>query len=190
MYLYLRDWALDSPFLGGTTPIVRDGRHVPDSAYHDPHGLERPNGRLPTSTRSFYVDFHLSEPVLHAPARYPLGGTLGGKGRSLSRSLKSNSSRTSHGDDVSLRIRQRDYRIVEGRLDVRTSLGDGLALSSSWSGLSSCHKEPPSTSWWPVGGDRLRSAWCLAWPWRWSGFAVREPADRGDGGNRGSCRCR
>ena len=117
-----------------------NGRDVSDAGHHDPYGLKRANGRLPTGAWPLDIDFDLSEPVLHAPARYPFGGTLGGKGRSLSGSLESNRSRTPGGDNVSFRIRQGDYRIVEGRLDVSAPLGNGLALPFTWSGLSSCHR--------------------------------------------------
>src|SRR5262245_3038267 len=121
--------ASDAPPLGGTAPIVRDGRDVLDSDDFDARVLDRPDGGLATRARSLHDDVDLADAVLHRASRGRLRRELRGERRGLARALEADVARRRPGDHVALLVGDRDDRVVERRLDVRGAVGDVLALT-------------------------------------------------------------
>src|SRR4051794_1646268 len=114
--------------LGRAAAVVRDGRHVGDRGDLEAGGLQRPDGLLATGTRALDEDLDLAHPVLHRLLRGDVGGERGGVRRALAGTLEAGHARRAPADHRPDRVRDRDDRVVERRLDVNVPLGDVLLL--------------------------------------------------------------
>src|SRR5262245_48305434 len=110
--------------------VVRDRRHVLDGLDLDARGLQGAHRGL--ASRPGALDHHV-----HAPHAGVLGAVAGvlrrhlrREGRALARALETDAAGRRPGEDVALRIGDRHDRVVEGRLDVRHTVGhDPLLLA-------------------------------------------------------------
>src|SRR5436190_16883735 len=181
----------DSTPLGGAAAVVRDGRDVGDRADFETRCLERADRLLAAGARSLDVDLDLAHPVLHRPAGGALSRERGRIGRALAGALEAGHAGRAPADHGTRKIRDRDDRVVERRLDVDVPLRDVLAFpaallyrplalghaSPSTSGPTSCAARRPSSSVRAAGEH---------WPW----FAGHAPAGCADDASRGTSRSR
>jgi len=83
--------------------------------------LQRRNRRVSTAARPLYAYLNLLQSVATGRMRRLLNGTLRGKGRTLTRTLKTNGSRRTSADYFAINVCDRHQRIVECCFDVRDS---------------------------------------------------------------------
>src|SRR6185503_12390114 len=116
----------------------------PDTEDLEAGGLERADRGLAPGARALDEDLDLLEAVLHALLRARVGGHLGGERRRLARALEAGRPGALPRDHVAVLVRERDDRVVEGRLDVRLADGDVLLDAAARAALRSlsawgCH---------------------------------------------------
>src|SRR6185503_19773083 len=133
---------LDSPPLGRAAAVMRDGGDVLDGRDLEAGGLQRPDGGLAAGAGA--LDPHLD--ALHAGvqrfARARLGGHLGREGRALARTLEPYLAGARPGDDVAVRVADRDDRVVEAGLNVSDPVGAHLSVPLLCL-LDLSHSRPP-----------------------------------------------
>src|SRR5262249_31829084 len=103
----------DTPPLGWTATVVRDGRDIADRGDAEPDGLQRPQRRFPARARSAHLDLERAHAVLHRLAAGVLGRHLRRERRRLARALEALRARRRPGDGVALHVGDRDDRVVE-----------------------------------------------------------------------------
>ena len=123
---------------------MRDWGYIPDPGNSEPCRLEGADGRFTPTPRSLNIDLNLFYSMLHPFPRRLFGSKLRGIGSSLARSFKTSGARTPPCDDIARRVGKCNDGIVEGRLDIGKTLGDGLSLPSFNPGwfLLICHSAP------------------------------------------------
>src|SRR5205085_10635235 len=89
---------------------------------------ERTDGGLAARTRALDHDVDRTQTVLHGTTGALFGGELRGERRRLTRALEAHVARRRPGNDVALRVGDRNDRVVEGRLDVHHAVRDVLAF--------------------------------------------------------------
>jgi len=114
---------LHSPSFWRAAPVVRDGRHVPNTGNKEPGALKRPDCGLSSCAWAFDEHVYLAKALIHTLAGSLFRGTLCGEGSAFSRALESHCPGAGGGDDVTLRIRQANQRVIEGGIDIGPSLG-------------------------------------------------------------------
>src|SRR5205085_948810 len=131
---------LDPPPLTRPDAVVRLRRHVLDAEDLEPGSLQRADRRLAAGARPLHEDLDLLQPVLHALARTGIRGHLCGERRRLARALETGGAGGLPRDHVAVLVRQRDDRVIEGRLDVR--LADGDVLLDAAARATTCRLSP------------------------------------------------
>src|SRR2546425_3349250 len=129
---------LNPPPLPWTNAVVCLRRHVFDTENLEARSLEGADRGLTTRARALHEDLDLLQAVLHAFPSTRVGGHLSGEGRRLAGALEPGRACGLPGDDVPFLVRQRDDRVVEGRLDVRLSDRDVLADAATRAALGRC----------------------------------------------------
>src|ERR1700752_647994 len=127
--------SLDPAPLGRTAAVVRLRGDIGNRADLEAGRLQRPDGSLAARARSLHEHVDLLHTVLLRLARGVLGGQLRGERGRLPRTLEADVARRRPGDDVALRIGDRDDRVVERALDVGSAVRDVLLLPAA-GGLS------------------------------------------------------
>src|ERR1700761_3067141 len=122
---------LDPSALRRAAAIVRLGGDVGDGTDLQAGGLQRPDRGLPARARALHEDVDLAHAVLLGLARGVLGSKLRGERRRLARALEADVTRQRPGDDVALRVGDRHDRVVEGALDVRSTVRDVLLFPAT-----------------------------------------------------------
>ena len=141
------DPRLYPPALSRAAPVVWGGSDVAYGGNPQSRPRERPYRGLSARAGPPYEHLDLPKAVLHALSSGVLGGPLSGERGRLAGPCESDGPCAAPGDGVSLGIGQRYQGIVEGRLNVCTSDGHGLASPSSgarrsWH-VSPCFSSPP-----------------------------------------------
>jgi hypothetical protein len=107
---------------------MRDRRCITNRGHPNASVIDRPDRRLATAARAFDAHFAL----LHAGLRGFLGrfvsGLLGGEWRTLTRTAKPARARRRLRYQVTLKISDRDHRVIERRRDVSDPDRDVLLL--------------------------------------------------------------
>jgi hypothetical protein len=93
--------------------------------------LQRADSCLTSAARAFNIYLYLPQAVYHSFPGGITGRHLSRVRRTFAGTFKSGCSRASPGQGISLGVGKGYYRIVEGRLDVSPSGGNGFALSPS-----------------------------------------------------------
>ena len=118
----------DASALRRSASVVRDRRRVADRSHANARLCDRTDRRLAASARSFHTNFHFTHPGFSCfPGRFA-GGLLSRERSSLSRPAKSASSRRRLGHKISLRVSDRDQRVVEGSRNVNDTKRNVLPL--------------------------------------------------------------
>src|SRR5437867_509975 len=120
-----RSWSDPSP-LAGAAAVVCLGGDVLDAGDLEPGGLEAPDRRLAARARALDEDLDLLHALLDALAGRRVGRHLRGERRRLAGALEAGAAGGLPGDHIAVAVRQRDDRVVEGRLDVRLADRDVL----------------------------------------------------------------
>ena len=105
-----------------------DGGDVLDAGHLDAGGGQGPDGRLTAGAGASHQHVDPAHTVLHGPLGALLGRQLGGEGGGFPRSLEPHVAGRCPGQNVPLRIGDRDDGVVEGALDVGDAERDVLAL--------------------------------------------------------------
>jgi hypothetical protein len=116
-----RPASLHASSFAGTATIVRNGCRIFDQLHGNPCSLQRGNRRFPTRTRSLDPNLNLLHTELGSLFSSLLCRHLPSERRTLPRSLEIASSRTGPTQRIATHVRDRNLRVVEGRLDE----GDG-----------------------------------------------------------------
>src|SRR5262249_25354508 len=140
-----------------TTAVVWDRRHVADGSDGEAGRLQRAQRRFAPRARSRHLDLEGAHAVLLGLLGGVLGGHLRCIGRRFARALEAHGAGRRPGDGVSLRVRYRDHRIVEGRVHMRDSGSNVLAFASSDAGGFFAHSRSSR-------GRRLAVRTAMAWP--------------------------
>src|SRR5581483_3398149 len=106
--------ALDAPALRRPATVVRYRCDVSNAGYLEAGRLQRTYRRLAAAARALDQDLYLSQTVLHAAPGGRLRGDTGGVRCALAGALETDGASTGPGEYVSVGIRQRDDRVVEG----------------------------------------------------------------------------
>src|SRR5687768_12237609 len=109
-------------------PVVRDRRRVLDRVHANARLCDGADGRFAAPARPFYADLYLTHSGLGRLARGLPGGLLGRERGALSRAAKAPRTRRRLGDQIALRVRDRDERIVERSRDMNDPHRDVLPL--------------------------------------------------------------
>src|SRR5690349_14382624 len=117
-----RGASLDAAALARPAAVVRDGGHVLDGLDLDARGLERADRRLAAGAGPLDHHVHGTDSCVLGAVAGVLRRHLGREGRALPRALETDPPGRRPGEDVALRIGDRDDRVVEGRLDVRDAV--------------------------------------------------------------------
>src|SRR5829696_5560431 len=120
--------SLNSAPLRRAAAVVGDGRRVADGRDADAGAVDGADGRLAAAARALDVHLGLLHPDLFGLVRGLVGGLLRGEGRALARAAEAARARTGLRDEVPLRVRDRNQRVVERRRDVHDADGDVLLL--------------------------------------------------------------
>src|SRR5690349_12815458 len=130
---------LHAPLLRRTAAVVRDRRDVGNVGDLQTAGVERTHGRLAARAGALDAHFdHLHAVLLRGNASL-LGGDLRGERRALARAAETAAAGRRPGQRVALAIRDRDDRVVEGRVHVRDSVRDVLLdLLAAGLGAAAC----------------------------------------------------
>src|SRR4051812_47618037 len=123
--------SLDPAPLGRPATVVRLRGDIGNRTDLEAGGLQRPDCRLAARARALDEHVDLLDAVLLRLAGGVLGGQLRGEGRRLTRSLETHMARGRPGDDVALRIGDRDDCVVERALDVCCAVRDVLLFPAA-----------------------------------------------------------
>src|SRR5579872_990907 len=177
----------DAALFRRPAPVMRDRGPVLDRPYFNSGSRQSANSRLAPGAGPAYPDLHGSQTVFLRLIGSRQGRLLRSERSSLSRTTKSEGTRTRPSQYVPHLIGKRHDGIVERRLDVHEAVGNDLLflllerlfLAGFCRGFShefvlrSCRS---LSSCWRLCLDAVPSG-CA----RWYAYAVREPAGRGDG---------
>jgi hypothetical protein len=100
--------------------------------------LEGTNGCFTTAARTFNINSHLPQAVLHSFPCRVVSCQLSSIRSTLTRPFEPCRSRASPGNYVSLGVGKSDYGIIKRGIDVSSPAGDRLTFPPSGSGSSSC----------------------------------------------------
>ena len=123
-------YELDATTLARTATVVRDGRAILDAGNFQPCCLQRTDGGLAAGAGTLHEHGDLVQAVLHGRLRSGLGGHLRGKRGGFTGALETDRAGGLPGNDVALRVGDRDNGVVERRLDVRGADCDVLTLGA------------------------------------------------------------
>src|SRR5262245_3844803 len=112
-----------------TTPIVWNGCYVTNCPHFQAGGLQRPDCRISTRSRTLHIHFERTHSSFARAVRGRHCGLLSCERRSLTRPFETERAGTRPANDVAFHVGDRDNRVVERRLDVRHAAGyDSLFL--------------------------------------------------------------
>src|SRR3954452_12127589 len=117
---------LHPPPLAGAAAVVCLRSDVLDAGDLEAGGLKAADRGLAARARALHEDLALLHALLDALARGGVSRHLRGEGGRLARALEAGAAGGLPGDHVPVAIRERDDRVVEGRLDVRLADWDVL----------------------------------------------------------------
>ena len=118
---------------------MRNGRDVLDHRDLQANGLQRANCRLASCTRALHVDLNALQAVLQCCSCGSFGCGLSGKRSGFSRSLKAQLTGGSPGDRVTLSVGNGNDRVVEGRLNMNSTLFNILSLAALLDNFLCCN---------------------------------------------------
>src|SRR5450432_64043 len=104
---------LDAAFFARAATIVRNRRHVLDRADLQTDRLNGANRGLTTGAGTFDPNFHFLHAVRHRLTRGVLRDLLGGVSGAFARAFETDPTRAGPADEISLRVGDRDLRVVE-----------------------------------------------------------------------------
>jgi hypothetical protein len=107
---------------------MRDRRCVADRSHANSRLRDGTDGRLSSAARSFDPNFYFTHSRLGGLAGCLTGRLLSCERRSLSRTAKAASTRRRLSNEIALRVRDRDERVVEGSRNVNDPQRDVLSL--------------------------------------------------------------
>src|SRR5688572_9752298 len=161
---------LDPAPLAGAAAVVCLRCDVAHAGDLEAGGLQGADRGLAARARALDEDLDLLHALLDALARGRVGGHLRREGRRLAGALEAGAAGGLPRDHVALAVRERDDRVVEGRLDVRLADGDvllDLAATALQAAGSRAHFLPafflPATCM-RFGPLRVRALVFVFWP--------------------------
>ena len=141
-YLVSRKYFLNPSSLGRTTSVVGNGSDIFYATNNYAGPLYGSNRSLSSSSWSPYKNIDLSYPFIHGLLRRIFSSSLGSERCRFTRASKSCCSCTSPSNRVTGRVSQSYYRIIEGRLNVRSTQRYRSSISSSCPRPSSHYLTP------------------------------------------------
>src|SRR6266568_8305786 len=118
----------DPSLLRRTAAVVRNRRDILDIANFNAGCSQRTDRRFASGTWAADSHFHAAHAMIASHISGVRGSLLRGEGRTLTRSAKTERTRTLPGEDISRLVRDSHNRVVEGRLNVHHAKRDVLAL--------------------------------------------------------------
>jgi hypothetical protein len=114
-----------TPF-GRSATIVWDRRHIPNRSDRKPYCLQGAQSRFTARARPLDLDLESAHAMFHGLTTGILGGHLGSIGCRFARTLEPLAAGRRPRDRITLRIGDRDHRIIKSRIHMRCALGDVL----------------------------------------------------------------
>src|SRR5262245_48488238 len=122
--------ASDTPLLGWSAAVMRDGRAIHDRGDLEAGRLQRADGGFAASARPAHEDADLAHAVLHRLLGGGIGSQAGGVRRALARALEAGRSGRAPGEHVAVGISDGHDGVVEAGLDVGVAARHVLALAT------------------------------------------------------------
>ena len=117
-----------TPF-GWSATIVRDRRHVPNRSDGKPYRLQGAKSRFTARAWPLDLDLESAHPMFHGLTTGILGGHLGCIRCRFARTLEPLAAGRRPRDRITLRIGDRDHRIIKSRVHMRCARGDVLSFA-------------------------------------------------------------
>src|SRR5690606_15625226 len=143
--------SLNPTFLGWTHAVVRDGGYIGDRPHFQPAALNSANRCFASGARAFDKNIDFLHPMSHRRIRRILRRHPRGEGGTLAAALKARRACARPRNHVARLIGHGDNGVVEGRVDMRLTVG--YVLDDSFGGAAStgcsslaCHEKPLQTA--------------------------------------------